>query len=145
MAKHSKPKSSQVAGQQPPAAELDVLAYLWRYRQATVREIREALHDHRPMAHGSVVTLLKRLVARGLVAKSKPQVGKPFVYRPTRSARPTRRCIVRNMADRIFAGDSLEMVSTLFDAKLPTQDELGRLQEMLDELQSKRRKRGRRK
>ena len=138
---HSRPKPSQVAGEQPPDAELDVLAYLWRCRQATAREVREALHIYRPMAHGSVVTLLKRLEARGLVARSKGQVGKAFVYRPTHSARPTYQRIVRNIAERIFGGNSLEMVSTLFDTKLPTQDELKHLQEMLDKLQSKRRRR----
>lgn len=142
MAKYRRrPKSTHAVGGQPPDAELDVLAYLWRCRQATVREIREALHNYRPMAHGSVVTLLKRLEARGLVARSKGQVGKAFVYRPTHSARPTYQRIVRNIAERIFGGNSLEMVSTLFDAKLPTQDELKRLQEILDKLQSKRRRR----
>ena len=138
---HSRPKPSQVAGEQPPDAELDVLAYLWRCRQATAREVREALHIYRPMAHGSVVTLLKRLQARGLVDKSKGQVGKSFVYRPTNSARPTYKRMVRNIADRIFGGNSLELVSTLFNAKLPTEDELAQMQEMLDKLQSKRRRR----
>ena len=141
MAKQIKPKRSQVVGEQPPDAELDVLAHLWRCRQATAREVREALNGYRPMAHGSVVTLLKRLEAKGLVARSKGQVGKAFVYRPTRSSRPTFQRIVRDIADRIFGGNSLEMVSTLFDSKLPTQDELKQLQEMLDKLQSKRRRR----
>lgn len=142
MAKHlRRSKSIKPTGDQPPVAELDVLACLWRSRQATAREIREALHSYRPMAHGSVLTLLKRLEARGLVARSKGSVGKAFVYRPTRTARPAYRRIVRNIAERIFGGDSLEMVSTLLEAKLPTPDELDRLQEMLDELRNKRRKR----
>ncbi len=138
---HRRPKSAHVPSEQPPDAELDVLAHLWRCQQATAREVREALNSYRPMAHGSVATLLKRLEARGLVTKSKGQVGKAFVYRPTRSARPVYRRIIRNMTDRIFGGNSLEIVSTLFDAKLPTQDELERLQEMLDKLQNKRRRR----
>ena len=138
---HRRPKSAQVPSEQPPDAELDVLAHLWRYQQATAREVREALNSHRPMAHGSVVNLLKRLEARGLVTRSKGQVCKAFVYRPTRSVRPAYQRIIRNMADRVFGGNRMEMVSTLLGAKLPTQDELERLQEMLDKLQNKRRRR----
>ncbi len=138
---HRSLKRTHVPSKQPPDAELDVLAYIWRCRQATVREIREALHTYRPMEYGSVVTLLKRLKARGLVTKSKRQAGKPFVYRRTHSARPTCQRIVRNIAERIFDGNRPEMVSALFGAKLPTEDELERLQEMLDKLRSKRRRR----
>ena len=138
---HRRPKSTHAVGGQPPDAELDVLAYIWRFRQATAREIRDALHAYRPMTHSSVLTLLKRLAARGLVARNKAQAGKAFVYRPTRRARPAYQRILRNMAERIFGGNSLEMFSSMFGAKLPTQDELERLQEILNELRSKRRKR----
>ena len=137
---HRRSKSGGSRTQQPPDAELDVLACLWRRHQATARQVREALHRYRPMAHGSVVTLLKRLKAKGLVARKKGPVGKAFVYRPTRGARPAYRRIVRNIAERVFGGDSVAMVSTLLDAKLPTPDELEQLQEMLDGLRSKRKK-----
>ena len=133
-------KSTVLTDGQPPDAELDVLACLWRRRRATARQVREALHSYRPMAHGSVVTLLNRLEARGLVARRKGPVGKAFVYRPTRSTRPAYRRIVRNIIKRLFGGDNLEMVSALLNAKVPTSDELDQLQQMLDELRSKRKK-----
>jgi len=132
-------KSTVLTGRQPPDAELDVLACLYR-RRATARQVREALHSYRPMAHGSVVTLLKRLEARGLVARRKSPVDKAFVYRPTRATRPAYRRIVRNIIKRLFGGDNLEMVSALLNAKVPTSDELDQLQQMLDELRSKRKK-----
>lgn len=137
---HRSSKSTVLTGGQPPDAELDVLACLWRRRRATARQVREALHSYRPMAHGSVVTLLNRLEARGLVARRKGPVGKAFVYRPTRATRPAYRRIVRNIIKRLFGGDNLEMVSALLNAKVPTSDELDQLQQMLDELRSKRKK-----
>jgi predicted transcriptional regulator len=137
---HRRSKSGGSRTQQPPDAELDVLACLWRRRRATARQVREALHSYRPMAHGSVVTLLNRLEARGLVARRKGPVGKAFIYRPTRATRPAYRRIVRNIIKRLFGGDSLEMVSALLNAKVPTSDELDQLQQMLDELRSKRKK-----
>ena len=133
-------RTKTTSPEQLPDAELEVLACLWQHRRATARQIREALYSYRPMAHGSVVTLLNRLQARGMVARTKGRVGKAFIFRPTRAARPAHRRIVRRMVERVFAGDSLEVVSTLFDAKLPTPDELDRLQEMLDDLRTKGRK-----
>ena len=137
---HRSPKSYATPPEQLPDAELEVLACLWQRRRATARQIREALHGYRPMAHGSVVTLLNRLQARGLVARTKGRVGKAFIFRPTRAARPAHRRIVSHMVDRIFGGDSMEVVSSLFDAKLPTPEELDRLQEMLNDLRRKREK-----
>ena len=62
-----------------PAAELDVIAFLWRHEPATVSEIRKGVAAFRPMAHGSVITLLKRLEEKKLVAITGKR-GKAFVY-----------------------------------------------------------------
>ena len=134
-------KSTVPADQRPPDAELDVLAHLWRKRRATAREVREALFGYRPMTHGSVVNLLKRLESRGLVSRSRGSADKAFVYHPTPSTRPAYQQIVRNVAERIFGGNSLEMVSTLLGAKLLTAEELDQLEQMLGELRRKRKTR----
>ena len=67
-----------------PEAEMEMLACLQRKGEATARELREALRPFRPLAHPSVVTLLQRLEAKGLVSRDKGNVGKAFVYQPTR-------------------------------------------------------------
>ena len=139
--KRSPQKSTRPAKQQPPDAELDVLGCLWQCGGATARQVREALDNYRPMTHGSAVTLLKRLQAKGLVVRKKGPVGKAFIYRSTRSARPTYQRLVRNISERIFGGNGVKMVATLFDAKPPTAEEMDRLQELLKELRLKARKR----
>ncbi len=142
MAKKRPPqKSTKPPYQQPPHAELDVLACLWQSGKATARQVREALDDHRPMTHGSVVTLLKRLQVKGLVARRKGPADKAFIYRTTRSARPIHQRLVRNISERIFGGNGVKMVATLFDAKPPTAEEMDRLQQLLKELRLKASKR----
>ena len=142
MAKKRPPqKSTKPAGQPPPDAELDILSCLWQRGEATARQVREALDNHRPMTQGAAVTLLKRLQAKGLVARRKGPVGKAFIYRPTRSARPIHKRLVRNMSERIFGGNGVKMVATLFDAKPPTTEEMDRLQQLLKELRLKASKR----
>lgn len=117
-----------------PDAELDVLACLWRRGEATARQIRETMEDYRPMAHGSVVTLLGRLQEKGLVTREKGPVGKAFVYQPTRRPAPTYRRVVGDLLTRIFGGNSVALVSSLFETQPPTQAEIRQIQELLDAL-----------
>jgi len=123
-----------------PSAERDVLTCLHRLGEATARKIRESLAEYRPMAHGSVLTLLKRLEDKGLVTKTKGDVGKAFVYQARQQPRVTFRGIVKQMVQRVFHGDSVALVASLFETKPPTAEEVRRLQAMLDELKSQNQK-----
>ncbi len=123
-----------------PDAELEVLACLWQKGNSTARQLREAMTSYRPMTHGSMVTLLKRLEKKGLVSKEKGPVGKAFVYEPTRGPKPTYRRIMRELHDRIFGSSGVAMVTSLFEARPPTQEELEELMRLLDDLRNKRNK-----
>ncbi len=116
-----------------PDAELDVLACLWRRGKATAREVREALERYRPMAHGSVATLLGRLRTKGLVARQKGPVGKAFIYKPTRHPGPGYRRAVGDLLQRIFGGNSMALAASLFETTPPTPGELEALQGLLDQ------------
>ena len=123
-----------------PAAEQDVLACLHRHGQATSRQVRETLASFRPMTHASVGTLLKRLEAKGLVAKVKGPVGKAFLFRACQQPRVTFRGLVGQFVRRVFHGDSIALVATLLETKPPTLEEVDKLQLMLDELREQKRK-----
>jgi BlaI family transcriptional regulator, penicillinase repressor len=120
-----------------PDAEMDVMACLWQLREATAREIREAMNEYRPLAHTSVVTLLGRLESKGLVRRAKGPVGKAFVYQPTRKPNKTYRRVVGDVLQRIFGGNGTALISSLFETKPPTADELTELQRLLDSLRHK--------
>jgi len=128
--------------QRLPDAELEVLACLWQKEEASARDVREAMEDYRPMTHGAMATLLKRLEAKGLVAKRKGNVGKAFLYRATRAPEPILRRIMRDLRQRVFGGSDVAMVASLFEGPAPNDEELEALEEFLDELRAKRGKRG---
>ena len=130
--------SKQNTPEQLPDSELEVLACLWRLDKATVRELREAMTDYRPMTHGAMATLLKRLEAKGLVLKRKAAVGKAFIYRAARRPEPTYRAIMKNLHRRIFGGSGLAMVASLIESAPPTDDELDALEVLLDDLKKER-------
>ncbi len=132
-----KTRGSAAAAEALPDAELEVLACLWRLGEGTARQVRETMHGYRPMAHGSVVTLLTRLQAKGLVAREKGPVGKAFVYKPRRRPGPTYRGLVKDFLQRIFGGNGVALVASLFESTPPTRDQLDELQRLLDELRQK--------
>jgi len=53
-----------------PAAEIEVLASLWRCGDSTVRRIREDMDGFRPMTQGAMTSLVRRLEGKGLVRRS---------------------------------------------------------------------------
>jgi len=122
-----------------PPAERDVLACLYRLPGATARQIQESLRGYRPMAHGSVLTLLKRLEAKRLVARKKGPVGKAFVYHATRPQESTFTHLLRDLVRRVFQGDPVSLVASLFETLPPTGQEVEKLQAMLDELRRQNR------
>jgi BlaI family penicillinase repressor len=121
-----------------PDAELEVLTCLHRRGEATARDIREALWDQRPMAHGSVLTLLGRLERRGLVTRKKGPSGKAFVYMPTGRHTTALRPVMRRLVDRVFAGSPVDLVASLFETRPPTPQELDAIQRLVRDLRRKR-------
>ena len=134
-------KQADPSGQLPPA-ELDVLSHVWRNGPSTAADIRKGITAFRPMAHGSVVTLLKRLEEKKLVTAAGKR-GRGFVYAATRRPEPTYRRLVGNLLDRVFGGNAVSLVSSLFAGRAPRADEVAELRRMLDDLVDQQRKSGR--
>ena len=125
-----------------PDAELEVLACLWRQGKCTAREIREMMIGYRPMEHGSVATLLKRLESKSLVTKEKAPVGKAFLYQATHGPGPTYRSLLKNLSQRIFGGDRVALAASLFETRPPSAEELQQLQDLFEQLRQQKNRKG---
>lgn len=123
-----------------PEAELDVMGCLWSGGPATAREIREALQDRRPMTHASVCTLLRRLEEKRLVSREKAGVGKAFRYSAKVAATGTARRLLDSLLDRVFGGNGVALVSSLFETRPPSADEINSLEQLLEDLKQNRQK-----
>ena len=134
-----------MAEQHLPDAELEVLACLWKHGQLTARQVREDMEGYRPMTHSAVSTLLKRLQDKGMVKRTKGPVGKAFLYQAAVQPHRAYRRIVQDLRERVFGGNALALVSSLYESHLPTLEELDRLQELVEWLREKRDTKGKRK
>ena len=119
-----------------PDAERDVLACLVQLENATVKQLRDALHKVRPMQPASVLTLLNRLEARRLVTKRKASQGKAFVFRPTKNSARAWRQPLKDLFQQAFGGDTMAFMASFFETRKPTAAEIDQLQQLLDELKS---------
>lgn len=127
-----------------PDAELDVLACVWQEGPVTARRIREMLARHRPMAHGSVVTLLSRLEAKGMIGKEKGPVGKAFLFKSIERPEPTYRRLVKDWLGRVFGGNTAAMISAVLEVEAPTVEEYAEIQKAIAAARSRVKKATRR-
>lgn len=134
--------SAREALENLPDAELEVIACLWQKGEATARTVREEMLPYRPMTHGAMVTLLKRLEAKGLVTKRKGNVGKAFLFRAVHAPEPVYRKIMHDLHQRVFGGSGAAMFASLFETRPPTSEEVDELQKLLDDLKRKQKQRG---
>jgi len=125
-----------LSGPRIPQAELEVLACLDRLEAATARQLRETMDSYRPMAHGSMMTLLKRLESRGLVDRRKAGAGKAFLFSASAQARRTYSSLLARLRERVFGGDPVALVASLFETAPPDSAQLRQLQLLLDRLRS---------
>ena len=99
-----------------PNAELEVLASLYRQEgEATARQLRESMHPYRPMAHGSMLPLLKA-----------------YLYAPVHSPREAFRPLFNNLINRVFGGDCIALVDAALEFNGLTQGDLDRLSQIVE-------------
>ncbi|HZP95014.1 MAG TPA: BlaI/MecI/CopY family transcriptional regulator [Candidatus Limnocylindria bacterium] len=95
--------------------ESAVMARLWKRGPATVRDVVEELGRTRDLAYTTVMTVMVRLHAKGLLARERN--GKTYVYRAVRSreehevrvSRDLARGLVSQFGDAALAAFSAEL------------------------------------
>ncbi len=122
--------------EQPTAGELEVLKVLWDRGPSTVRDVMDALHDERPRAYTSVMSLMNVMADKGLLVRE-PQ-GRAFVYRPKTQRERTLQGMVGDLLGRAFEGSAHDLVAHLLDQKKPSAAELDEIRRTIAEYQKQR-------
>jgi len=104
---------------------------LWERGDATVADVREALHKSRPLAHTTVGTMLAKMERNGQVRHRSD--GRVNIYRAAVQRENVRRSMLADLTARLFGGDLAEMVSHLLDSREVSAEELARLKELIRE------------
>ena len=107
--------------------ELEIMDVLWRLREASVRELREALDEsHRP-AYTTVQTIVQRLEHKGAVRRTR-KIGNALMFEPVMSKKKAYRRVVDDLLE-LFGGSARPVVAHLLDTGKLTLEDLKALEE----------------
>jgi len=122
-----------MARKQSPAltdAESQVMAVLWRSRQASVGEVVNTLNEKRAVTYSTVQTILRILETKGYVTHDK--VARAFVYRPVVDERQARRRALRHLVSRLFEGSPTLLVLNVLEDEEIDPVERERLKKLIE-------------
>jgi predicted transcriptional regulator len=95
---------------------------VWDRGEATVRDVYEALLEHRRIAYTTVMTTMNILEKKGHLKKRAD--GRSFVYRPARPRQKVLQAMVRDFVDRVFGGSAEPLLVHLLEDRSLTEADL---------------------
>jgi BlaI family transcriptional regulator, penicillinase repressor len=102
--------------------ELEIMKVVWERSEATVRDVYEAMRQHRRVAYTTVLTMMGVLERKGHLRRR--QEGRAFVYEPTRPRARVLRAMVREFLDRVFGGSAEPLLVHLLEDRRLTRRQL---------------------
>ncbi len=106
-----------------------VMRVIWSSGEATAAKVHQELLEARGLAFTTVATTLKRMENRGLIDHRTE--GRQFIYRPLVSEKDVRVSMVSGLIDRLFKGDSAELVNHLITEKQINNDDLEKVKALI--------------
>ncbi len=95
----------------PPLLELKCLDILWEIDAGTVHDVRNRLLESRPLAYTTVMTILDRLVKRGVATRKRQ--GRSYVYTPRVSRDAMRHTAIQGFVNAFFDGSEEVLLNWL--------------------------------
>ncbi len=113
----------------PGRLELALLEVLWQGGPATAQEARERLRGKGRPTPSTVLTVLRRMEAKGMLAREK--VSRSHVYRAVVDRVSIRRRTLRDLLAHLFDDSPEELVAQLVSDRKLTAKELQRIEALL--------------
>lgn len=118
----------------PTERELEILKILWQRGEATVRQVYEEMQAGSAIVQNTVQAFLRTMEEKGLVTHRVQ--GRSFVYSPIHRREQTSRHMVHKLLDRVYDGAIDQLMASLLSVRQPTDEELSRLQDLVDQAKS---------
>ncbi len=123
----------------PTERELQALKILWRCKEATVREICDAMNEAgEQLAYTTVLSLLQVMEQKGFVGHRR--IGKAYAYWPQVERNCTFRKLAGGFLERVFDGAVDEYLVHALRSQKVTVEELDQLERMIAEEKGHRQK-----
>ena len=114
--------------------EAEIMRVLWEHGASTVTEVRERLPDD--LAYTTVLTFLRTMHSKGLVDYK--QEGRAYRYSAKIQQQAARKSAVKHLMGKLFQGSADLLLTQLVTEHKLDDDQVTRIQKILDENKSKR-------
>ena len=117
----------------PTDRELAILKVLWARKEATVRQVYEALREDLEIVQNTVQAFLRTMTEKGLVGYRTE--GRTFVYQALVQPEDTRSRLLDRVLQRAYDGAIDQLVAGAIGLKRPSKDEIEKLRALLDQVE----------
>lgn len=108
-------------------AELEILEVLWAAGKAlSAGEIRNLLNENKSWERTTVLTLIQRLLKKGVISQEKREV---YYYTPRIKREDYVKEETRNFVDKFFKGSSRNLAAALVDNEALTKEDIEELRD----------------
>src|SRR6187402_1481048 len=119
----------------PTESELEILQVLWLKGEASVREVHEGLAASKDVGYTTTLKLMQIMNEKGLVKRDDSM--RTHIYQAAVNKEKTQKHLLSKMIDSLFGGSPTQLVIQALGEHKATEEELEKIQEMLDNLKSK--------
>lgn len=107
--------------------ELEVMEILWDLKEASVREVQEAIHERKRPAYTTVQTIFARLEEKRAVRRTR-KIGNAYLFEPLIERTSVYRRMIDEFLD-LFGGSAQPVVARLVETGKLTLEDLKALEE----------------
>src|SRR5215469_18433584 len=119
----------------PTAAEVDILAALWRLGPATVREVHQELD--KDCGYNTTLTQMRLMTEKGLLRRN--ERFRNHLYEPAAPQEEMQQRIAGDLMDRVFGGSAKGLILGALGAKPMEPEELAEIRRMVNDIKKKKR------
>lgn len=120
----------------PTESELEILAIMWKKKQATVRDVHEELSKNKDAGYTTTLKLMQIMHEKKLLTRD--DRSKSHIYAPIVSQENTRKQFLHKMIDNLFGGSSAELVLQALGDSNPSPAELEKIRALIEAMKSKK-------
>lgn len=118
------------------ARERQIMEILFGLGEGSVSDVLKKLSN--PPSYSAVRTMIRLLESKGLLRHRR--VGIKYVYRPVQSKESASRRAINHLVKTFFGGSVSDAVAALFDAENLSDEDLKRIETLIDQARREERK-----
>ncbi len=128
------PRMGRPISNRPTDAEFEILVCLWERGIATIRDVHDHLLLKRKVAYTSVATIMRIMLAKGMVELTDER--RPQKFRAVITEVDARKLVADEWLERLFAGSVTDLVRHALAGRRCSSKEITEMREAIEQAKS---------